>query len=541
MRYNERAAFALYRPTEADPLPMLEYVRRHYAEAKPIVPYMPLSRRWAWAEKYLLRACFLLRLQGDASDAEWLETYTQREFPDLWRKRDLLFYYTSGDPKLQRLLKSKRNEPWIPKTLPSGPRKIRPSDAFKSGGSVSPNKQHRHFSTRIRTLPALTALSCISDPIPSQLCVSRLSAVAFQKQTFSSRSQDLKWLNPHAKGHNGYVETIEHFDVLAKEGQATIQDAHAILRKAYEESADLPYHERWAAAANAGGGKVLQWLQAQQPREIYPEFAELLCWFTHPEGLDNVVTEWLTVSVGAEAFGSNWHHDRARRLKWAWARDMYAGVIKAHLEWSPDGTMDLAVKRFRHDLASDRLLAVLKTIGIAGVEKWLLKAALRDRSPPCNAELYDWLSSFYIRKVPAAMKAEVHAKFCIYRPTKPDPTPMLAVARKLDDNSSVVAQNLVNVDDSRQFFFYKYMLRTCFLLRLLERVSDAEWLEAKVKEQAPEAWSKRDGRYFHLAQDQKLEHLLKGKKSESWIPRSYDPQTGSTLHERAGREKVRRF
>lgn len=158
----------------------------------------------------------------------------------------------------------------------------------------------------------------------------------------------------------------------------------------------------------------------------------------------------------------------------------------------------------------------------------ILRKMLQDRTPGGSAEIYEWFSNFYLSKCSTAMQADNHAKLCLYHPKKPDPTPMLELASKV--TSARICPQLDAA--SRDYWFAKYMLRACFLLRLQDRVLDAEWLESYIRKECPNAWRRRDQWFYYTARDPKLQHLLKGKKNASWIPKEFTHQARKkgTLH-----------
>lgn len=126
MQTDTRAKLSLFHPTKADPQPMLEYAKSQSTSSTPLQPQLNNKLQIFWNEKYLLRTCFLLRLQDRTSDAEWLESFVQREYPKVWQRRDQWFYFAARDPKLQRQMKGKVDAPWIPKSFPYRPRKSQP-------------------------------------------------------------------------------------------------------------------------------------------------------------------------------------------------------------------------------------------------------------------------------------------------------------------------------------------------------------------------------------------------------------------------------
>lgn len=151
MQQERRACEALYHPTHANALPMLQYVKAQIESEDALMAGLSKDRRHGRANKYLLRACFILRLQEKQSEAKWLDAIMKDKFPAIWSKRDSMFYYASRDPKLQGLMKSKRHEPWIPKTEPYTIRRMELSKVSTINGCMKNRMECRKFSTRMRS------------------------------------------------------------------------------------------------------------------------------------------------------------------------------------------------------------------------------------------------------------------------------------------------------------------------------------------------------------------------------------------------------
>ena len=79
--------------------------------------------------------------------------------------------------------------------------------------------------------------------------------------------------------------------------------------------------------------------------------------------------------------------------------------------------------------------------------------------------------------------------------------------------------------------------RGCFLLRLQDRVADAEWMDSLIRCACPEPWEKRDQWFYNTARDPKLAHLLKGILNISWIPTEVIPSGQRRL--RVGRDNTK--
>lgn len=108
------------------------------------------------------------------------------------------------------------------------------------------------------------------------------------------------------------------------------------------------------------GRRCLTVVKGRETSDIGPHFAETLCWHTHPEGLNDVITEWLKLALEGEEYISDFRYRREQRSRYTWARDLYAGIIYAHSTWSREGTIDSATRKFRDDLAPEKLLTVLQ-------------------------------------------------------------------------------------------------------------------------------------------------------------------------------------
>lgn len=188
--------------------------------------------------------------------------------------------------------------------------------------------------------------------------------------------------------------TIDDFNALAKDDKAAIKDAYVFLQKSKKAIDPLQLNERWAEASKVGGGYILRWLIDQKRQDFAHEFANLLCWFIHPEGLDSQLTTWLATATQVEPTThdkvqlSKWQpttDGKAQLAKWQWARHLYGSIVQAHLAWSFNGTASPAIKRLRDDV--DSIANLHRIIGTVSAITVLLKELLSDNSKPCDVKL----------------------------------------------------------------------------------------------------------------------------------------------------------
>jgi hypothetical protein len=221
---------------------------------------------------------------------------------------------------------------------------------------------------------------------------------------------------------------------------------------------------------------------------------------------------------------SSYRLNDPRRAEWVEARNLYAGIINAHLAWSPDDTANSAIVKFRNDLDSEDLGTTLRVVGIAGADLKIRKRILRDTVPACKLDLFDWFHDYHIEYCSQKMRRAAHAKLSLYHPTNADPVPMLEYVKHKTEHAQRVQPQLPKQSETK--WVAAYLLRTCFLLRLRDQVSDAQWLESYVQEHFPKAWEVRDQWFYFTARDPKLQYLLKGKLNASWIPQTFVPSRG---------------
>lgn len=161
----------------------------------------------------------------------------------------------------------------------------------------------------------------IATSRPKELPLPRASSFVsnVQLRNFASRP-------PLAKKEDLFVEeeplySIENFNRLAKEGRATIQDAHHYLAISKRAIVQLPFKQRWEAASQVGGGHILRWLMDRPPTDfdIQYKFTNLIAWFAYAEGLYDFIMDWLKVATEHEA-----PHDRlpGTLARWRWARNL---------------------------------------------------------------------------------------------------------------------------------------------------------------------------------------------------------------------------
>lgn len=317
------------------------------------------------------------------------------------------------------------------------------------------------------------------------------------------------------------LKTIEDFNALTKKGRATIEDAHRFLEKSKQAINHLPLDERRAAAEKVGGNIVLRWLMEQKFHNLSNEFVNLISWFAHAEGHDEQIMDWIKLAA-KDATPPPWNPHGRHLKEWTWARRLEGSIIAAHVEWSPDGTTNSAIKRLKKHVTGSDLPQI---IGTTNGEMVVYKALQSDTALPCNVELFNWFTDFYlsnISKISGTMHPELSAILPLFHPINADPMPMLDFIKAKHANSAPTVPQLTQ--RHRIVWAEKYLLRTCFLLRLRDKLSDAEWLESYIQEHFPKAWVVRDQWFFFAARDPKLQQLLKAKSNASWIPQTFVPR-----------------
>lgn len=247
-------------------------------------------------------------------------------------------------------------------------------------------------------------------------------------------------------------------------------------------------------------------------------FSNLLCCFIHAEGLDDFITEWIIVATQRHPVTSTGHNSRAFD-EWIWARSLYTSMIKSRIDWSPGRPVGSAISKFRSDLDVEKTEKALQIVGIAGAVTLLQKELFRSSTPPCDASLYKWFATYRLKQTPKAVHRYLHPEFCLFHPRNADPFPMLEYVREESRRGKRVHSHVKTPLEWAE----KYLLRTLFLLRLEDKTSDAEWLEAFIREQFEPIWQKKDQWFYFTSCDPKLRRL-KGKMNVPWIPKT-QPRT----------------
>lgn len=257
--------------------------------------------------------------------------------------------------------------------------------------------------------------------------------------------------------------------------------------------------------------------------DISHEFAEVLGWHIHTENLDGFVTEWIYIASRDSQFlrGASEDMTSAIRTKYRWARLLYGGVINAHLRWAPDNTANSAIAKLKADMGGNRANRFRRFKGVVGVAPayTMIRSYLESNTVlPCDPKLYeDFMCLSRAKNRVKIDQAQREAQLYLFHPTKPEGRPILEYVQSLSGKNLMLYP--LESDARRAFLAEKFLLRACFILRLQERDSDAEWLESYLRNQFPEAWAMRDQWFYFMSQDPKLRDLIRKKPEMGNVPR----------------------
>ena len=336
----------------------------------------------------------------------------------------------------------------------------------------------RHFPSQAPTLEALHwtrhRTTVISNSAFSRS--NRVQSRFDQRHNYASKSQTAAANNASIDGPDTTLETIEDFNALAREGRASIQDAEAFLDKSFQAIKSLPRNERWVAASRSGGGHILRCLMDQKDPELSAAFTDPLCWFIHAEGLDGYLDKWLMIMTQHAPVSLTKQIDTECR----WLRWLYGSKIKAYVNWSSDKTANSAIQELKNDISSKYPKRFIEIAGGGTAVGILRDRLLMYSALPCEAKLFTWFTQYFVSTHMKHLETETNAKSHLYHPTIADPFPMLEyVQSTISASRMTMTPSLTKT--FKDFWVEKYLLRTCFLLRLRGATSQAEWLELIIR------------------------------------------------------------
>lgn len=115
MRFNrnpkiyqiQHAYLKLYHPRLPDPWPALSFVKQHMDELDFQIMKPATPNHYG---HILMRTMVILRMQGEAAEAQWAELTLRDRFPKVWFHSDKTIAELRKDPKLQHLLNQTHSE-----------------------------------------------------------------------------------------------------------------------------------------------------------------------------------------------------------------------------------------------------------------------------------------------------------------------------------------------------------------------------------------------------------------------------------------------
>ncbi|KAK3700026.1 Transcriptional activator [Vermiconidia calcicola] len=256
--------------------------------------------------------------------------------------------------------------------------------------------------------------------------------------------------------------------------------------------------------------------------EVFPiEFADTLCWFLHAEGFEEYVWRWIQVDakLNKEAFGKKalYTHSKALTSQHRSPR-LLTGIINAHLIWAKDGTVDSAIKQFqrahRAFWEGSESKELVGTVPFIGPQMEIKRAVSAHNSPPGDPALFENFLSRSSSTLGRSKEGQLFldrefADISLHHPTRPDPTPLLNPAKEQYGNPAGELLLTVFAHDSSSVYMHygTSLSRAAYILRLQDRLTDAEWLESIVDREWPTITAYRAKDYARWFRDPKLLHL----------------------------------
>ena len=299
-----------------------------------------------------------------------------------------------------------------------------------------------------------------------------------RRQSHASSSRSNIRAKPLQQGTGPTIESIEDFKSLAKGRQVTMLDAHTFLKRSFQEIQiqDLPLDQKREAVSKVGAGQILQWVLSQQDLDLDMKFVQLPCWFTHTEGLDDLVAESLMISIRNQQY----IHGNKDRFRWRYLRLLYAGVIRANLAWSATSSADSAIVRLRNDVHGLDVTKSREIMAIIPAKVAIEKGLTADRPTPCTTENFTWFVQFHLAALPDDMRVYESALFKMYHPTNADASAMFQFVK--EKKSALAPLQPQRTEQQTLVWAERYLFRASFLLRLRGQTQDAEWLDSMLQQ-----------------------------------------------------------
>ncbi|KAK4972145.1 hypothetical protein LTR42_006651 [Elasticomyces elasticus] len=296
-----RARFILFHPTQATARPFLELVRTNHPELTVILCARSEARNNLSSD--LMRAAYILRVEGSEHDATYLENIVQNLTPLVWHARERIWQDLQDDPKLRKAETTQR------RPLPTW----------------SASRKTRMFST-------------------SALLHPRHSTIVTSSRSFSCAAR----LQATGSGSDALMLKIDRFQKAVEGGKATIEDAQQCLLELQANLMRLPLEERRLKCQELmAGGKVLRWLWDSRKADyanIYDgtngqAFSTLHLWFLVPENLEEFVWKWLHIVANYILSSRDYTaldkqqpvNQRQEYTDFGWAHHILGALAEAHV------------------------------------------------------------------------------------------------------------------------------------------------------------------------------------------------------------------
>ncbi|KAK4890013.1 hypothetical protein LTR27_011232 [Elasticomyces elasticus] len=407
-----RARFILFHPTRATARPFIELVPTEHPELTVILRARSEARNNLSSD--LMRAAYILRVEGSEDDATYLEGIVQNLTPLVWHARERIWQDLQDDPKLRKAETTQR------RPLPTW----------------SASRKTRMFST-------------------SALLHPRTSTIVTSSRSFSCAAR----LQAAGAGSDALMMKIDKFQKSVGEGKATIEDAQQCLLELQADLTRLPLEERRLKCQELmAGGKVLHWLWKVRKADyanIYDgtnvqAFSTLHLWFLVPENLEEFVWKWLHIVANHILSSRDYRvFDRQKPVnqqqeynEFGWAHHVLGALVEAHVQWSADRTANDALRAWErafHAFGPASHGREWRAIPLVAMSVCIARHLQREDLAPCDPELYDTWGRTYAQSGLAGPHrlANRRVRHDLYHPTHADPASMLHMVyhsgRPLDD------------------------------------------------------------------------------------------------------------
>lgn len=125
--------------------------------------------------------------------------------------------------------------------------------------------------------------------------------------------------------------------------------------------------------------------------ELGSDFCDHLCYFLHPEGLDEFIWRWIVLEAESLKATRITEHEPLWGDRIRWSHRLLGGLVKAHSTWSEDGTANSAIRQFE---AAVRIFGyngrLSKTVALIGGGVVITRVLTNDYCQPCDPTLFDW-------------------------------------------------------------------------------------------------------------------------------------------------------